>query len=217
MADFASYGPNMYAVMSDSTLRVSQNAGMAWRTATVPGGVARAVEVMPNGDVILAVGAVANDVGPAYRSKDAGQTWTRERGAHSDARMEFVGGKTGEAMMVTTRGILRYSSGALLDTGTPLPPLVGGGATGGNAGGGGTSGGSGGPGGATGTGTGGHAGGGGASGAGTGGGPGVQAGGSSGGCGCAISPSPGFVGALQVVGPAVVLGLMLGAVRRRRR
>lgn len=213
--DFASYGKNLYAVMDDNTLRVSQDAGTTWRTATVPTGIARAVEMMPNGDVVLAAGAVANDVGLSYRSKDAGQTWNRERGAHSDAIMEFVGGKTGEAMMVTTRGILRYSSGPSLTLGTPLPPLTGGRATGGNTGGGGA-GGAGGLGGAGSGGTvaghGGSAGGsGGTTGANSGDGSGTKSGGSRGGCGCDLSGQSGGVSS------AVALLVALGLVLRRRR
>ena len=230
IVDFATYGQNLYAVLDDSTLRVSKNAGMAWSTATtIPGGAARAVEVLPNGDVVVAAGAVANDVGPAYRSKDAGQTWARERGAFNDGRMEFAGTNGGDPkmMMVTTRGILRYSTGALLDLGTPLPPLAGGsggiagagsGGAGGGIGSGGTSGGAG-SGGASGTGSGGISGtaSGGTPAGGASGGPGTQPSGSKSGCGCTISPrrDDPLATALQVLGPLACLAV--ASARRGRR
>jgi hypothetical protein len=125
VVDFANHGPTFFAVMADQSLQVSRNAGTSWQAATLPGGAARAVFVMPNGDALIAAAPAAYGVGLVYRSKDAGQSWVRERGAHDDARMEFASGPGDQAMMVTTRGIFRHSTGALLDLGNALPPIGG--------------------------------------------------------------------------------------------
>jgi hypothetical protein len=215
LVDFASYGQALYAVLSDGTLRVSTNAGASWQQATVPSGQTRAVEVVPGGDVVVSAAADAYDVGLVYRSKDHGQTWARERGAHNDTRMEFAGGTGTQAMMVTTRGIFRYSTGALLDLGTPLPPIAsgsggttGGGGAGGRGGAGGT-GGAAGTGGST-TGTGGSASGRG----GTGGTAGTAGAGKGGGCSCNFEPCPG---ASLTTSLGALLALALVAPRRRGR
>jgi MYXO-CTERM domain-containing protein len=81
-------------------------------------------------------------VGLVHRSSDQGQSWVRERGAHNDARMAFAFGAGEQAMMVTTRGTFRHSTGALLELGQEPPALGSAGAdaaTDGNAGAGGSS------------------------------------------------------------------------------
>jgi MYXO-CTERM domain-containing protein len=195
LVDFANFGPTFYAVMNDGTLRVSTSAGASWSQVTVPTGTARAVEALAGGDVVISAAPVEYDVGLAYRSKDAGQSWVRERGAHNDARMEFAFGKTNQAMMVTTRGIFRYSTGPLLDLGV-APPPPGSGVDGGTGG-------------AGVTGAGGSTGGSAGSSAGA---TGGTAGGSSGGggCGCQVSASD-----TAPVGGA--LGVLAFALLRRRR
>jgi MYXO-CTERM domain-containing protein len=132
IVDFANHGQNLYAVIDDGTLQVSSNAGSSWQLASTPNFV-RAVEALPNGDVVISGQAVAYDIGLVYRSSDRGQSWVRERGAHNDARMAFSFGTGDQRMMVTTRGIFRYSTGAPLDIGMEPPPL--GGASGGGSGG----------------------------------------------------------------------------------
>ena len=213
LLDFANHGQTFYAVMNDYTLRVSPNAGASWRQATLPGGMARAVEVLPNGDALVADAAVQIDVGNTYRSKDSGQTWVRERGAHNNTRMEFAVGTGTQAMMVTTRGIFRYSTGALLDIGTAPPIGTGGtGGSGGLAGSdGGGSGGAGAAGGAMGSATGGSSMDAGVP-SGAGGSVAARPSGDSGGCGCRLAP---------VSAPAHaalgMLALALVTLRRRKR
>jgi len=218
LVDFANHGQNLYAVMDDGVLQVSPDGGSTWEAASTPS-PARAIEALPNGDVILSGEAVAIDVGLVHRSSDRGQTWTRERGAHNDARMAFAFGMGDERMMVTTRGTFRYSTGAPLDIGVEPPPLGGSGGTptGGNGGSGPAGMGGASTGGASGSATTSGGGGGGAGGP-SGGGP--SGGGSSkessdepadgGGCGCRTTPAK----------PASAYGLALLALawfaRRRR-
>jgi MYXO-CTERM domain-containing protein len=132
LVDFANHGQTLYAVTQEGVVQVSADAGVSWQISETPG-PARALEALPNGDVVISTEPVAYDVGLVYRSSDTGATWVRERGAHNDARMAFAFGSVDQRMMVTTRGTFRYSTGAPLDLGTEPPP-IGGSSAGGSAG-----------------------------------------------------------------------------------
>lgn len=111
---FTHFGATFYVMSGGGTkLQVSADAGKIWQDVVLPVSdfLQPHMVVSKEGDLVVQGSELA------YRSKDQGKTFARERGLHSLSDMSIAFGENGQAVASGERGVFRYQTAPA----TPMP------------------------------------------------------------------------------------------------